>query len=142
MVTVLNFMILEVMLKFNVYVLANIKLCVGCDNLTLPKTGQRSFYNTFQNTQIFNPHILVADCPNSITPYFVFLPQKHYSQMQRAQILEYFQNVFLHCGYLCGLHPILSYEVKQNTSGPTQFIGRYSNNLQILELRGQLFLMC
>jgi hypothetical protein len=42
------------------------------------------------------------------------------------------------CGYFCCLHPIPSYELKQNTSRFTQFIGRYSNNLLILELCDQL----
>ena len=42
-------------------------------------------------------------------------------------------------GYLCGLRPILSYELKQSSSGFTQFIGRFCNNLQILEVSGQLF---
>jgi len=35
--------------------------------------------------------------------------------------------------------PFISYEVKQNTSGFTQFIGRYSYKLQIQEVPGQLF---
>jgi hypothetical protein len=35
--------------------------------------------------------------------------------------------------------PFISYEVKQNTSGFTQFIERYSYRLQIHEVPGQLF---
>jgi hypothetical protein len=42
-------------------------------------------------------------------------------------------------GYLCGLRPVHSYHVKNNTLGSTEVIGRYSNNIQILKVRGQLF---
>ena len=37
-----------------VYVLVNIKLCVGSNNSSVPKCGYRRFYNSFQNEQIFN----------------------------------------------------------------------------------------
>jgi len=36
-VTIFNFMIIIVMSRFNVYVLVNIKLCVGCDSLSASK---------------------------------------------------------------------------------------------------------
>jgi len=36
-VTIFNFMILIVMSRFNVYVLVNIKLYVGCDSLSASK---------------------------------------------------------------------------------------------------------
>jgi len=53
--------------------------------------------------------------------------------------LEYFQNGLLQGGYLYGLHPILSYDVKQNTSRFTQFIGHYCYKLQNFEVPVQLF---
>ena len=63
------------MSRFNVYVLVNIKLCVGCDSLSAPKKDYSSFYNTDRNTQIFNAWIFVVGCPNSITRYFPILCQ-------------------------------------------------------------------
>jgi len=77
---------------FIIYVLVNIKLFVGCDNLSAPNRGQSIFYNTVQNTRIFNACILLAGCPNSITTYFLIFRQKLYGQPQRAYRLEYFQN--------------------------------------------------
>ena len=64
------------MSRFIVYVLVNIILWVGCDNLSVPKRSQRIFYNTVQNTQIFNACLPVAWCPNSFAPFFLILPEK------------------------------------------------------------------
>jgi hypothetical protein len=66
LVTILNFMIIEVMSIFIVYELVNISLCADCDNLLAPKKDLRRFSSTDQNTQIFNAFILVALCPVSI----------------------------------------------------------------------------
>jgi len=63
------------MTRYIVYVLVNVKLWTGCDNYSVPKTGQRGFYNTVQSTQMFNACIPVAGCPNSLTPYFLILPE-------------------------------------------------------------------
>jgi hypothetical protein len=59
--------------------------------------------------------------------------------MKKVLGLAYFQNELLRGEYLCGLHTILYCEVKQNTSGFTQFFGRYCYKLQFLEVPVQLF---
>jgi len=78
------------MSRFNVYVLVNIKLCVGCDNLSVPKRSHRRLYKTVQNTQIFKACIPVAGYPSSVTQHILFLPEEIYGQPRKGYSLEYF----------------------------------------------------
>jgi hypothetical protein len=84
---------------------------MDCDNLSVPKSGYSSFYNTYRNGQIFNACILVTGSPNFIYTYFLILHQKQYGEMQKVLCLVYSQNELFRGEYLCVLHPIFSYEV-------------------------------
>jgi hypothetical protein len=127
------------MLTFLTDALANLEQWVDCDNLSVPKRGYSSFYNTYRNGQIFNACILVTGCPIFIYTYFLVLHQKHYGEIQNVLSFEYFQNELLRGECLCGLHTIVYYEAKQNTSGLKQFFGRFCYKLQFLEVPVELF---
>jgi hypothetical protein len=114
------------MSKFIVYVLVNIKFWVGCNNLSVPRCRYRRFYKMFQNEQI-------------LTLTFSFSVKTFMAKCKELRVWSIFKTRCFWLDIYAVCIPFISYEVKQNTSGFKEFIGRFSYKLQINEVHGQLF---